>query len=1297
MTGGILDLVAKGFEDIYLTKDPNITFFKTVYRRYTNFSRDEVDLNFNNKIDFGKEGFCVIEKFGDLLHRLFLIIKLPIIDVRYKTLFVGDVVNLLKTYDIIWDTVKDINDYFDINDFTIVKKIISDHIFKINNNIIIIDDILRTLEHNGKFYPLIWRQNHPFIDDNISENDYISNASEKYSKDILKDFLKLDKYYLQFIIIHSHAKDTMENQLPLANSQFTHNLILKKLVKTATSSHDFSVLTYNNMNINFLYNVEMINNFMEGNSDSIFRSAITSVYEQKKYTHLDSYKIFDNMLAKNNLIIQNSSSMQNFKKMITENIKYGLVKNIKLMKNIFNSLTDDTRFIFYKKYILSSLKLTNYDNSTEFISDSQDNFTNNFAIKQNEYNILDENNLFLKFLKSSVYDFHNKNKNLFKNIKLNPYFNDLSLWAKTNILDFNFSSSLNIAAPQNINFMNYVWLLMNQDIKASIIKYLSVNLFQDVGLLNKFDLFLQNISNNIATIINPKIINNLNYLIAASIDSSNKINNDIKGDVISLVIIRPGTQYSVINSEEFGNVTIPEFIQKTYISSVNDFCLTLLNNDELKNYKSMIPTINNIINLFMTDIDTLPDYNTYLRQDYNINKNLKINNIDKSVNEKIIFSDAISSIWNFIFLKFVNNYNDLYNHNLLGLERYKDKLGSEMSEYLKDILTKFFNYNINKDTEYDYFRQSNNKKTEDSQINIYLDNKILLLQEQLNKYDNNINDIYKLKNIVISKNKLHYNEFNKTTNFIMDSFNKDNLLSIKEDINNYSVQHVEPRNNVADIILNIKKITKLFFQSGISNNENEFILNPFDENTQFFKFKLWEQYRGKFCKEEEEVKFNLLFKWLYEGNINKELFKYDSQIDALYNGFITENDVYNFMKDFIVQNSLFKNLPSLIGPRVNNTYVNILNYYLNLKKYYCDLISRINGEGNHTNILTILRRSLDGGTDARFAWIRRLGHYLIDQMWIKFDDQIIDKQYGEWLEIWHSLTKIKKKEKGYNTLIGDIPSLTLFNNKIKNSHQIIIPLQFWFCKHIGSSLPLVALNNTEIKIYFKMKKLEDVCFRDNFTTFRRKPRLKCKLMAEYIYVEEEERTRLAKSKLEYLIDVLQYNGDLLISKDNFKDNYGIETTTFFRNPCKEIIWTLQPNFHIDGSYAFCEKLWNIYSYDKNGIINPIDKAKIKFNGRTRESFKDIEFYNLIQPWERHNSSPDIGINLYCFSLNPESNQPSGAVNLSKIDNLTIKIIIKKEIINDMVQHNIVFRMPIYAITINILRIMSGLSGLVYPQ
>jgi hypothetical protein len=78
MTGGILQLVASGVEDLFLTRDPQITFFKLMYRRHTNFSLEDVPQYFVHDPDFGKRATCVIGKdSGDLLHRMCLKITLP--------------------------------------------------------------------------------------------------------------------------------------------------------------------------------------------------------------------------------------------------------------------------------------------------------------------------------------------------------------------------------------------------------------------------------------------------------------------------------------------------------------------------------------------------------------------------------------------------------------------------------------------------------------------------------------------------------------------------------------------------------------------------------------------------------------------------------------------------------------------------------------------------------------------------------------------------------------------------------------------------------------------------------------------------------------------------------------------------------------------------------------------------------------------------------------------------------------------------------------------------------------------
>jgi hypothetical protein len=81
MAGGLMQLVAYGSQDVYLTGNPQITFFKVVYRRHTNFSVEAIEQTFNGTPDFGKKVSCTISRNGDLIYRMYLEATLPSVDV----------------------------------------------------------------------------------------------------------------------------------------------------------------------------------------------------------------------------------------------------------------------------------------------------------------------------------------------------------------------------------------------------------------------------------------------------------------------------------------------------------------------------------------------------------------------------------------------------------------------------------------------------------------------------------------------------------------------------------------------------------------------------------------------------------------------------------------------------------------------------------------------------------------------------------------------------------------------------------------------------------------------------------------------------------------------------------------------------------------------------------------------------------------------------------------------------------------------------------------------------------------
>ena len=76
MGGGLMQLVAYGAQDVYLTGNPQITFFKVVYRRHTNFSMESIEQTINGDPGIGKRVSCTISRNGDLIHKMYLQMKI---------------------------------------------------------------------------------------------------------------------------------------------------------------------------------------------------------------------------------------------------------------------------------------------------------------------------------------------------------------------------------------------------------------------------------------------------------------------------------------------------------------------------------------------------------------------------------------------------------------------------------------------------------------------------------------------------------------------------------------------------------------------------------------------------------------------------------------------------------------------------------------------------------------------------------------------------------------------------------------------------------------------------------------------------------------------------------------------------------------------------------------------------------------------------------------------------------------------------------------------------------------------
>lgn len=324
-----------------------------------------------------------------------------------------------------------------------------------------------------------------------------------------------------------------------------------------------------------------------------------------------------------------------------------------------------------------------------------------------------------------------------------------------------------------------------------------------------------------------------------------------------------------------------------------------------------------------------------------------------------------------------------------------------------------------------------------------------------------------------------------------------------------------------------------------------------------------------------------------------------------------------------------------------------------------------------------------GGVPAAFpieaAYVNSIGHAIIDVVSVEIGGQIIDTQYGLWLEIWDELTQTAEKWAGYNEMVGKYPNPGGILGNASFNRVYYVPLMFWFCRNPGLSLPLIALQYHEVKI--------NIQFRDRSQVFtlvsphngsrpfltdpdaqygpptQGPPAIQASLFIDYVYLDTEERRRFAQMSHEYLIDQLQTlapQGITLqsLSSGQFRENLN------FNHPVKEIVWvfsrsdnapynTSTPNVLFNDWFNFSTAPpGSVYPQQYLDVMsnNENSGALLKLNGHNRFQPRPASYFRLVQPYQHHTRIPSKHIYVYAFGLRPEEHQPSGTLNFSRIDN-----------------------------------------------
>ena len=223
-------------------------------------------------------------------------------------------------------------------------------------------------------------------------------------------------------------------------------------------------------------------------------------------------------------------------------------------------------------------------------------------------------------------------------------------------------------------------------------------------------------------------------------------------------------------------------------------------------------------------------------------------------------------------------------------------------------------------------------------------------------------------------------------------------------------------------------------------------------------------------------------------------------------------------------------------------------------------------------------------------WLDFIGEQLIAQVEVEIGGQRIDRQYGDWMHIWNQLTMSGEQHRGYQQMIGNTTQLTYITdpsfanvsgpcsasggpaqvcaprNALPET-TLYIPLLFWFCRNPGLALPLIALQYHEVKInidfrpigecLWAVKSLAGPVGSQSVPAAYQQSLIAASLYIDYIFLDTDERRKMAQNPHEYLIEQLQFTGDESVGSSSNKIKLN------FNHPCKELIWVVQSDSNVD--------------------------------------------------------------------------------------------------------------------------------------
>jgi len=306
-------------------------------------------------------------------------------------------------------------------------------------------------------------------------------------------------------------------------------------------------------------------------------------------------------------------------------------------------------------------------------------------------------------------------------------------------------------------------------------------------------------------------------------------------------------------------------------------------------------------------------------------------------------------------------------------------------------------------------------------------------------------------------------------------------------------------------------------------------------------------------------------------------------------------------------------------------------------------------------------------------WTRNLGHALIKEINLAFNDLVAERMDNYYLDFWSAFTIPAGKQNGYNNMIGNYAELTDPISIVGPAAAqtlpaaiLNIPLPFFYARDTGIALPTAALPYNDMIHNVQFRDINELLIVDNFVLGQSdvcqrsmltnaNPSLGCDMWAEYAIVSNVERAQMGKAPRDMLIEQVQIapRGNFTPSSQlqNFDIRFAHSIKALFfgiRNKTNSAEWS---NYTAASPVATV----NGVNFAPALASDPIAQTTLFYENTARLVNMGSDYFSLVVPYYAAVAIPkETGYHVLSYTLDLVNTNPMGSTNYGKLTNVSLQ-------------------------------------------